>query len=157
RSVPGPGGHRRNRRGDAGGMSEEIPDPLMVAKVVREAQAILAALGMPKVQCNERSALTLLALLGVKPKKVLASEGKGGASPWSLLQPQRLGITAIMDRMRDVFGKKYAPNTRETVRRLTVHQFVQAGIVLLNPDDPKRPTNSPDNCYEAAPHLIELV
>jgi hypothetical protein len=138
-------------------MSEELPDPFMVAQVVREAQSVLVALGMPKEQSNERSALTLLVLLGMKPKRMLAREGKKDASPWSLLQPQRLGITAIMDRMRDVFAKKYAPNSRETVRRFTVHQFVQAGLVLLNPDDPKRPTNSPDNCYEPAPHVVELL
>lgn len=138
-------------------MSDELPDPFMVATVVRDAQSILKALGMPKEQSNERSALTLLVLLGVKPKRMLVREGGGDASPWSLCRPERLGITEIMDRMRDVFGKRYAPNSRETVRRFTVHQFVQAGIVLLNPDDPKRATNSPDNCYEVAPEVLSLV
>jgi hypothetical protein len=35
---------------------------------VKEAQKILAALGLPKAQCNEISALTLLALAKVGKK-----------------------------------------------------------------------------------------
>lgn len=36
-------------------------------KKIKEALAILNDLGLPKQQENERSALTLLALLGLKP------------------------------------------------------------------------------------------
>src|SRR5262249_47385722 len=39
-------------------------------------------------------------------------------------------------------------NTRETFRRQTMHQFVQAGIALYNPDDETRPVNSPKAVYQ---------
>ncbi len=54
------------------------------------------------------------------------------------------------------YGKKYAPNTRETVRRFTVHQFIQAGIVAPNPDKP-RPVNSPKYIYQIEPGALKLI
>ena len=45
-------------------------------------------------------------------------------------------------------GKDYAANSRETIRRQTVHQFEQARLVDRNPDDPTRPTNSGDTVYQ---------
>ena len=57
-----------------------------------------------------------------------------------------IGITPIMEFCRDYYEKEYAPNTRETFRRQTIHQFVEAGIALQNPDDPKRAINSPQLC-----------
>lgn len=68
-----------------------------------------------------------------------------------------LGITEMMNVFREQFGKEYAPNTRETVRRFTVHQFVQMGLVLSNPDDPHRPVNSPANRYQVASTFLKLV
>ena len=49
--------------------------------------------------------------------------------------------------MRDKYGKDYAANSRETIRRQTIHQLEQARLVDRNPDDPSRPTNSGNNCY----------
>lgn len=118
-------------------------------KLIEQARAILTALGMPSDQTNERSALTLLALLHLKPT--------GTASDWRSATASLLGITEIMDYMAEHLGKRYAPNSRETVRRFTIHQFVQAGFVLKNPDDPKRPTNSPDNCYQVEPGALALL
>lgn len=116
------------------------------AKKVAEARAILEALRVPREQQNERSALTLLALLGLTPGK-----------RWVEAEAPMLGITEMMDHFRKHFGKKYAPNTRETVRRFTVHQFVQIGLILANPDEPGRPVNSPDNRYQVAPTLLRLA
>lgn len=116
------------------------------AKRVSETLSILQALKVPREQQNERSALTLLALLGMTPRK-----------RWADAEAPMLGITETMDYFQKEFGKKYAPNTRETVRRFTVHQFVQMGLVLANPDDPGRPVNSPDNRYQVAPTLLKLA
>ncbi len=101
------------------------------AKRIDEALAVLASLNVPSEQQNERSALVLLALLDVTPRR-----------KWSAASNPMLGITEMMEVFRDQFGKKYAPNTRETVRRFTVHQFVQMGILVANPDNPQRPINS---------------
>ena len=116
------------------------------AKRVAEAIGILKALNVPREQQNERSGLTLLALLGMTPGK-----------RWSDAEAPLLGITEMMDVFRDRFGKRYAPNSRETVRRFTVHQFVQMGLVVANPDDPRRPVNSPDNRYQVALTLLKLA
>lgn len=102
------------------------------AKRIDQALEILASLNVPREQQNERSALVLLALLGMTPIK-----------PWSAATDPMRGITEMMKVFRDQFGKEYAPNTRETVRRFTIHQFVQIGLVVANPDDPQRPVNSP--------------
>ena len=101
-----------------------------------EALEILRTLGLPRAQQNERSALTLLALAGLGPK-----------GSWTKTKKPLLRIWDIMSFMRDKYGKDYAANSRETIRRQTIHQFEQARLVDRNPDDPSRPTNSGNNCY----------
>jgi diadenosine tetraphosphatase ApaH/serine/threonine PP2A family protein phosphatase len=113
---------------------------------VEEALQVLTDLGLPRAQRNERSALTLLALLDLRP-----------GSKWSGAKNPLMGITPIMDWARRHYGKDYAPNTRETVRRQTMHQFVQAGMALYNPDDPGRAVNSPRAAYQIAPAALELL
>lgn len=97
---------------------------------------ILSLLGLPRAQLNERSALTLLALLDLKP-----------GDQWRHASAPLMGITPIMDWVRVHYAKDYKPNTRETVRRQTMHQFVQAGLARYNPDDPSRAVNSPRAVY----------
>jgi hypothetical protein len=97
-------------------------------KWIVEANRILISLGFPKEQQNERSALCLLALLDLTPRK-----------QWASAENPLLGITPIMDWVFRHYKKKYAPNSRETFRRYTMHQFVEAGIALYNPDDSARP------------------
>jgi hypothetical protein len=62
-----------------------------------------------------------------------------------------------MDFMRDVHGKRYAPNSRETIRRQTLHQFEQARIVDRNPDNPERPTNSGKNAYRLTEEAVDVL
>jgi hypothetical protein len=113
---------------------------------LEEALDILAELGMPKGQINERSAYCLLALLNLTPEK-----------SWTQAESPLMGITPIMNFCREHYGKVYAPNTRETFRRSTMHQFVEAGIALHNPDNPARPVNSPKSVYQIEPTTLELL
>ncbi len=62
-----------------------------------------------------------------------------------------------MDWCRNNYGKEYTPNTRETFRRQTMHQFVDAGITLYNPDQPDRPVNSPKACYQISPEVFNGI
>jgi hypothetical protein len=110
------------------------------------ARQILISLGLPRGQQNERSALCLLALLDLR-------RGRS----WSEAQNPLMGSTPIMDWIRDHYKKKYAPNTRETIRRQTMHQFLDAGIVLYNPDKPERPVNSPAAVYQIEPAALALL
>lgn len=113
---------------------------------IENALKILASLGLPRAQQNERSALCLLALLDLRPGR-----------KWSEAQDPLIGITPIMDWVRKHYKKKYAPNTRETVRRQTMHQFVDAGIACYNPDKPDRPVNSPAAVYQIEPKALALL
>ena len=121
-------------------------NPLEAQGKIDEALAILKALGMPRGQQNIRSALTLLALLDLKP-----------TGSWNKLERPLMGITPIMDYTREHYGREYAPNTRETFRRQTMHQFVEAGIALYNPDDPARPVNSPNACYQVSEEALQVM
>lgn len=120
-------------------------NPALINTKISDALSILKQLGLPKDQQNERSALTLLALLNIKPNQL-----------WNESKAPLLGITSIMDFMEVHYGKRYAPNTRESVRRQTVHQFVQAGLIVPNPDKP-RPTNSPNFVYQIENGTLNLV
>ena len=116
------------------------------SKQIAAAYQILLDLDLPRAQQNERSALCLLAILDMTPDKTWADASN----------PLR-GITPIMDWARKHYKKEYAPNTRETVRRQTMHQFVDAGIALYNPDKPTRPVNSPKAVYQIEPEVLALV
>lgn len=113
---------------------------------IENAQQIIIALGLPRAQQNERSALCLLALLNLTPSKA-----------WVDAENPLMGITPIMDWAREHYGKKYAPNTRETFRRQSMHQFCEAGIALYNPDNPDRPVNSPKAVYQIEPVALALL
>ncbi len=115
-------------------------------KHIRSALKILVSLGLPRAQQNERSALCLLALLNLRRER-----------KWSHAENPLVGITPIMDWIRDHYKKTYAPNTRETVRRQTMHQFVDAGIALYNPDRPDRAVNSPAAVYQIEPSALTLL
>lgn len=113
---------------------------------IEAAHQIIIALGLPRAQQNERSALSLLALLNLTPGKA-----------WADAENPLMGITPIMDWAREHYSKKYAPNTRETFRRKTMHQFRDAGIALYNPDMPNRPVNSPKAVYQIEPAALALL
>lgn len=113
---------------------------------VEEAQRVLHALNFDAERANERSALVLLALLDLTPEK-----------QWSESSNPMLRTVEIMDWLRAHYGKDYKPNTRETIRRQTLHQFVDAALVTLNPDEPRRPINSPRNCYQVQPAALDVL
>jgi len=111
-----------------------------------DAKEILKSLGLPKPQQNERSCLTLLALAGLSED-----------TPWAKSQRPLLRIWDIMGWMKEKYGKEYAANSRETVRRQTVHQFEQARLINRNPDDPTRPTNSGETRYQLTEDAAEVL
>ncbi len=113
---------------------------------IQEALSVLVDLGMPRQQQNERSALCLLALLDLSSEK-----------EWASASAPLMGITPIMDWARQHYDKNYAPNTRETVRRQTMHQFVEAGIATYNPDLPTRAVNSPAAVYQIEPSCLDVL
>jgi adenine-specific DNA-methyltransferase len=126
-------------------MAKDI-DPIQTQQKIEEALTILKAMGIPRGQQNKRSALTLLALLDLVP-----------TGSWNALGRPMIGITPIMDFCREKYGENYAPNTRETFRRQTMHQFVEAGLAIYNPDKPNRPPNSPQACYQISDEAFAMI
>jgi hypothetical protein len=113
---------------------------------VSDALQVLKLLGLPRGQHNERSALCLLALLDLKENE-----------PWSSAKNPLIGITPMMEFALREYKKKYAPNSRETFRRFSMHQLVAAGIALYNPDDPSKPPNSPKANYQIEKSTLKLL
>ncbi len=106
----------------------------------------LAALQFGPKQRNETAAYTLLALLDLRPDV-----------PWADAQAPLRGITPVIDFIAEAYGIRYAPNTRETIRDDAVKFFVEAGLLLRNPDDAKRPTNSGKTVYQIEPSALALL
>ena len=114
---------------------------------IEQAREVLAGLGLPGHQQNEMSALTFLALCGLR-------EG----DPWRSAARCSLTITkGVMAFVRQNYGRDYAPNTRETFRRQVLHQFVQARVADYNPDDPSLPTNSPRAHYAVTAEALAVA
>lgn len=116
------------------------------AQTIAAARQLLADLGFDRERTNERSALVLLALLQLGP-----------GDDWSNAANPMLGTRAIMDWISEQFDVHYAPNTRETVRRFTLHQFADALLVEQNPDRPDRPVNSPKWCYQVHASALKVI
>ena len=117
-------------------------------KVVKleEAKQLLEALKLPKGQTNDRSAWVFLALANIKP-----------STPWDESSAPLLPTYLIMEFIRTNYEMDYKPNSRETIRRQTLHQFEQASIIERNRDNPKRATNSKDNNYSLNEPILEIL
>lgn len=113
---------------------------------IQEAQDLLKTLGLPRPQQNEMAALTLLVLAQLPE-----------ADAWSNATRKSLKIHDMMNEMASRYDRRYAENTRETVRRQVIHQFEQAGIVERNPDEPTLATNSPRTHYALSEAALRTI
>lgn len=113
---------------------------------IEQAQEILEALGLPSAQQNEISALTFLVLAQLSEKSLW----KDAANPM-------LRVHDILVEIKQRYRREYAENSRGTIRRRVLHQFVQAGIVIQNADDPARPTNSGLNNYMLSDLALDVT
>lgn len=113
---------------------------------LEDAKGILSAIGMPKPQTNDRSSYVFLALADMKEPDL-----------WGNAQKPQMRIVDIMNFISQHYGKAYKPNTRETIRKATIHQFVDGAIAERNVDSADRPTNSPNYCYCLTDEMLALV
>jgi hypothetical protein len=111
-----------------------------------EAKEILKSFGMPKRQYNDRSAYVLLALAGIKEN-----------DSWEKASINSLRIVDMMAFMAEHYDKFYKPNSRETIRKESIHQFVDGAIAISNEDDDKRATNSPKYSYRLSDETLEVI
>jgi BsuBI/PstI restriction endonuclease domain/BsuBI/PstI restriction endonuclease HTH domain len=112
---------------------------------VAQTQTLLRQLGLPVKQQNVRTALVLLSMVDLAADR-----------PWATVNQNVLGISESMDWMARHYpdvkkGRndpvRYAPNSRESVRKESVHQLMSAGILEANSDTPDRAINSADYSY----------
>lgn len=115
-------------------------------KRLAEAIAVLSELQFGAKQRNETAAYTLLAMLNLQPENA-----------WTEAQTPLYGITPIIAFIAKAYGVRYAPNTRETIRDDAVKFFVEDGLLLRNPDDPSRPTNSGKTVYQIEPSALAML
>lgn len=130
-------------------LAEEFPmiqETRITMGKIEQAQEILESLGLPPAQQNEISALTLLALAQLSED-----------TPWKNAASESLRVHDILVEIKQRYGREYAENSRETIRRKVLHQFEQAGIVIRNVDDPERPTNSGLNNYVLSDLVLDVV
>ncbi len=113
---------------------------------VEDCRLLLRNLVLDHERQNERSALVLLALLALRPN-----------DSWSDATAVPLRTVEIMAWIREHYDIDYKPNTREKIRSQTLHQFIQAHLVIENPDDPSRPINSPNWCYQVTDEALRLI
>lgn len=114
--------------------------------ILKESRQILEFLELPRKQQNDRTARVLLALLSLSP-----------GQNWSSAKNPKLTIRGIADFIRENLDYDYAENSRESIRKYSVKQLVEASILLHNPDNPKRAVNSSKNCYKVSDVALELL
>jgi len=119
---------------------------LLIKKKLQEAETILSGLQLPEAQQNDRSKRVLLALANVKP-----------SDDWSKATAPLLTTAQIMKFIASSYNHLYATNTRESIRKETLHQFEQAGLVERNRDDPSRATNSSKNNYSLNDSIVAIL
>jgi adenine-specific DNA-methyltransferase len=130
-------------------LTEEFPmiqETRITMGKIEQAQEILETLGLPSAQQNEISALTLLTLAQLSEN-----------TPWKNAKTASLRVHDILVEIKRRYGREYAENSRETIRRKVLHQFEQAGIVIRNIDDPERPTNSGLTNYVLSDLVLDIV
>jgi hypothetical protein len=119
---------------------------LVFDHALTEAREILQDLGFGPRQSNDIACYTLLALAHLQP-------GNG----WDRATAPLCRIKDIMDFIEKHYGITYAPNTRETIRDEAVKYFAAAGLLLINPDQPDRPKNSPKWAYMIEEETLKLL
>ncbi|SDI54457.1 Predicted ATPase [Chryseobacterium taeanense] len=118
----------------------------MENKKIIEAQTILENLGLPESQQNKLSALTLLALAGIKPN-----------DKWKNATAKRLTLSKdIMTFVNDYYDADYKPNSRESFRKIALNPFVNYNLAVLNPDGKLSPTSSLTN-YALSDLAVETI
>ena len=107
-----------------------------------EAKDFLLKIGMPEQQQTDISAYALLTLTHLTPN----SEWQSASNEWIRIHDV-LGFTA------EHYGKEYAENTRETIRKNCMHQFRDGALI----EDNGKATNSPNYRYRLTDETLYVI
>jgi adenine-specific DNA-methyltransferase len=125
---------------------DRLTDPRAVQRRIDEARLVLANLGLPPARQTHQAALALLALLDLKPEQA-----------WAEATNPLRGIHGIMRYSDAYYGTNWAENTRESFRKGAIYYFMSANLIVKNPDDLTRPTNSGNTVYQVTDDALELL
>jgi len=103
---------------------------------------ILGALQVPERQQSELCCYTLLALAGLEKKTF-----------WKDAKNEWTRIHDVILFLRTYYGKVYAENSRETIRKQALHHFRTAAFI----EDNGKATNSPDYSYRLTSEMLDLL
>lgn len=109
---------------------------------IEEMQTILRELGLPKKQQNERTALIMLALAGLKEK-----------SKWKQVTEDYMRPHDILEFVNSNYEMTYKENTRETFRKDSLKPLCDAAILENN----GAITNSPKTKYRLTKETAILL
>lgn len=109
---------------------------------IEEAKGFLNEIGMPDKQQSDLCGYTIIALANIKENDSWAD----ATNTW-------IRIHDIMQFIADNYGVVYAENSRETFRKLALHHFRNAALIVDN----GKATNSPNYCYRLTDESIEVI
>ena len=109
---------------------------------LEDARAILKALDMPLRQQNDMCCYSLLALCCISENE-----------KWIDAKSQWLRIHDIMIFIRESYGITYAENSRETFRKVAMHNFRNAALIVDN----GKATNSPAYRYRITDEALSVI
>lgn len=107
-----------------------------------EAKGFLNKIGMPVRQQTEICAYALLTLAKIHPD-----------DDWSMATNEWVRIHDVLSFTASNYGKAYAENTRETIRKSCMHQFRDGALV----EDNGKATNSPNYSYRLTDEALAVV
>lgn len=106
------------------------------------AKDFLIQIGMPTQQQTDIAGYTLLTLANINPNQNFSD----ATNNW-------IRIHDVILFSAKKYGRIYAENTRETIRKNCMHQFREAAIV----EDNGKPTNSPNYRYRITKEVLALI
>lgn len=131
----------------------ELPEKYDDNQLIRVLQActILKVLGLDKrhycsTRETDRSPWVLMALAGMSRN-----------TSWKDVTNRQIGIDAIINFIAENYGYRYQPNSREGIRKNSLHDFLYHRLINQNEDAPNRATNSSDYNYSLTPEFLKVL
>jgi hypothetical protein len=109
---------------------------------ITQAKEILRKVGMPEKQQSDICAYTLLTLTDIKPD-----------DKWNDATNNWIRIHDVLEFTAEHYGRNYAENTRETIRKTAMHHFREGALI----EDNGKATNSPNYRYRVTQETLILI
>ncbi|MEO6003373.1 MAG: BsuBI/PstI family type II restriction endonuclease [Opitutus sp.] len=123
-----------------------LPTPCSAARRrMDEALVLLADLGLP-AELDAASALALLGLSGLEPD-----------AEWSTAHNPMLSVTELINFAKRRYRFEDATEIRPALQTRVLPGFFARHVILMNPDDPRRPRTSRYCVHQLAPNALAVI